>query len=394
MITFRKAFSSFNHPLSRVQSMRNSLLAASSAERPPLPNEIRVIAAGDNAATLEVQSWEPLNPTRTSSSEPISNFFIMVPGNPGAVEPYAFFMEQMLGRAGGSNANTPWTFITLGHSAHSARTAQREGVSLQQQIEHKREVLSDLLRTHPNARLHFGGHSVGAHIVCELLRVLPPENVGKCVLLFPTLSNIGATPNGVRLTPAFNYLRGLLGWLVWGVNLLPSAARRRIVAQMSGATHDRSLDALLGSVLHPAVMQNAFFMAAHEMQEINGLDVEHFRAIEVRSMAPSFCMLRCRCAVFRVDCVRKVTSLSNRPPPPPPPPRSAGQAVYLLRRDGRVGAPRRRERNRGHAHSRARGAVQGRPQTRVRAGSPVVRALGRRSLGLGISGCESYPISG
>ena len=349
---------------------------------------ISVVDAG--SARFEVQTWGGHH--LAAAPSPLS-IFIMIPGNPGAVEPYVPFMEavqRVAAASGPPAAHSIRTFMTVGHSGHAARTAQAEGVDLDAQIEHKRAFLAALLTRYPHATLHFGGHSVGAHIVTELMRHLPPANVGTAVLLFPTLSHIGATPNGLRLTPAFRHLRGLAGWLVWVVTCLPAPLRRAVLGRLSGgvAGDAGSLDALERSVLVPAVIQNAFFMAMHEMEQIRELDAAHYRTIEVRSLLTSGIVLLCEICRPAHTLTRPA---SSRPP--------AGEAVHLLRRRRRLGEGVGRGRHPGGAAAGHRGALRGGAQARVCAqrgelGGPRGPHVGvdfaRQRCGHAESACHNY----
>lgn len=224
---------------------------------------------------VETQVWEAAGGGAPRTT------FVMIPGNPGAVEPYAEFMDALWVAAGGQ-----LRLVTLGHTAHSARSlaaappgsAARGPHALAAQIAHKRAYLRALLATTPRTRLLLGGHSVGAHVAVELLRDFPA--VPRAVLLFPTLSNIAATPNGVRLSPLFAHGRGLARALVSAVRLLPARARRAAVARFAGPGADaRAVDVLVDAVLHPDVMDAALHMAHTEMRDITALDAAHVGAV-------------------------------------------------------------------------------------------------------------------
>lgn len=204
----------------------------------------------------EVQQW-------TASVPGPAVFFVMIPGNPGPVAPYERFMEQVYNEAGGR-----LSLITLGHAGHSIRTATTEYYDLKTQVQHKAAFVSGLLKHHPASRVILGGHSIGAHMAVEILRVLPPERVLRGILLFPTLLNIGSTPHGRRLTPVFEYLRGLAWAVMAAVSWLPATAHLAVIrAVVRGEVDDAGAASLLG-LAHPDVLGSALLMAKHEMREV------------------------------------------------------------------------------------------------------------------------------
>lgn len=52
----------------------------------------------------------------------------------------------------------------------------------------------------PSPKIVFAAHSVGSWLVLQALKNLPSSEISGTFLLFPTICNIGNTPNGRRLS--------------------------------------------------------------------------------------------------------------------------------------------------------------------------------------------------
>jgi alpha/beta superfamily hydrolase len=80
---------------------------------------------------------------------------------------------------------------------------------LEKQVSHKVDIFNDLMASYPSTtQFHFMGHSVGAYINLQLLKArgnaLKESNqLGKVILLFPTITQIKDTPNGVWISVLF-----------------------------------------------------------------------------------------------------------------------------------------------------------------------------------------------
>jgi hypothetical protein len=92
------------------------------------------------------------------------------------------------------------------------------------------------------------GHSVGAYVLLELLRrlpahpayeTLPPVLAGIC--LFPTVTHIAQSPNGVRISalfhiPHFPWIASVVAkGLVWPI---PAGALKRLVKMVTGMSEE------------------------------------------------------------------------------------------------------------------------------------------------------------
>lgn len=85
---------------------------------------------------------------------------------------------------------------------------------LQEQINHKATILKKFVPS--SCRLHIIGHSMGAKMALELLKMSEFENrVEKCYMLFPTVERIADTPNAQFIQPFVRYLGSTVIFLSW-----------------------------------------------------------------------------------------------------------------------------------------------------------------------------------
>ena len=86
--------------------------------------------------------------------------------------------------------------VAVSHLGHHPRDTEVERMTdlhnLDQQVAHKQAVVKTWLERHPQTNVILGGHSVGAYICLEVLRVVPQSRVVKVMGLFPTVHHIGA----------------------------------------------------------------------------------------------------------------------------------------------------------------------------------------------------------
>lgn len=287
--------------VARYFSSRPGVAAARNAAAVGVP---RSVAVKDLLA--DVVEW----PATVPSAEPL--YFLMFPGNPGAVHFYLRFARRIHAAFGGK-----LHVVVLGHASHSATSTVTAGSGggllswladllgwrmhgLQTQVQHKVDyVVEHLLARTPSARFILNGHSIGAYIALQLMRHLPQEAVLKAILLFPTLANMAQTTNGQKLMPLFLYGRPFVWLVAHVVRLLPAALRRVLVRWYmrpalaaaaealqtpqtpaeAAAAEEEAVDAVC-QLLHPAVAANALYMALTEMREVTDLDHAHMAAVQ------------------------------------------------------------------------------------------------------------------
>lgn len=73
--------------------------------------------------------------------------------------------------------------------------------SLEDQIQHKIDCLDTLAEENgQGTRFILIGHSIGSYISAEVLKKRPEQGIIRVIALFPTLRDIGVTPNGIYIT--------------------------------------------------------------------------------------------------------------------------------------------------------------------------------------------------
>jgi hypothetical protein len=258
----------------RLCSRGSSLGAPARKHVPNVPRYRSTLAVVDIAGIhTELLTWSAEGPAGSAV------ILVVYPGNPGACDFYAPFAERVHELSGRRIC-----VVIAGHASHSSRTAEKNGarlLNLREQVAHKNATLLHLAASSPGSAFVLAGHSVGAYMALETLRVLPPSAVLACIGLFPTLSWIGSTLNGQKLTSLFRFGREAL-WLAAHVaRALPTSLQHALVRANLPRTADPDVWVpVTATLLHPQVAYNTLWMALHEMREILALDEEHFSAVQ------------------------------------------------------------------------------------------------------------------
>lgn len=115
------------------------------------------------------------------------------------------------------------------------------------------------------------GHSVGAY-VAQHVYARAPDQFLSVHLLFPTISHIGATPSGQRLSTLFLPAMALaVSWLAVLLALLPFALHRALIGVLTSQTQYNAA-LTTGFLRRGTSVFNALSMARDEMHQINDLD--------------------------------------------------------------------------------------------------------------------------
>ncbi|GAA96146.1 uncharacterized protein L969DRAFT_43732 [Mixia osmundae IAM 14324] len=214
---------------------------------------------------------------------------VFVPGNPGLVDYYTDFLTTVADLTnprkspkGGRNLKTD--VIAISHLAQATSPLSSLAYSailsgklptLADQVDHKIACIDRVHGLFPKAKIVLIGHSVGAWICCQVLKARP-KLVSRAQLLFPTISDIAATPNAQRLWPIFNRVgSAALVSLTMGTSFLPLGITSRLtgVAQRAAvAPEGDATKATLDLVTSPTVVASALAMARDEMATIKDLD--------------------------------------------------------------------------------------------------------------------------
>lgn len=211
---------------------------------------------------------------------PITNALFLIPGNPGVVEFYRGFVEELRSRH-------PTFYVAVvgfaGHSLSSAALGHRtdQDYDLQDQIQVQEKFFEQVVaRLHALRRgrvnIYYAGHSIGAyialHLACRhgvLLR--------KCFLLAPTICNMAQSPNGVAkhrllFTPG---LTSILSWVSGVVASLPGPIRDLLLS-LCQPQLDRNARLVAGS-MGMSLVRNMMHLARSEFVQVRSLDAAMLR---------------------------------------------------------------------------------------------------------------------
>lgn len=132
--------------------------------------------------------------------------------------------------------------------------------TLEDQVEHKLAFINYHIA--PEYRLILIGHSIGAHIILQILKRLDDkgDRVLKAVLLFPTIERITASPSGKfwgALSSYFNYPLALIAFLF---SIMPRSVRKSAIEWWlyfsSFTLHSSTVNATLSFLNYHSMMHS------------------------------------------------------------------------------------------------------------------------------------------
>ncbi|KAK4703826.1 hypothetical protein P7C70_g2392, partial [Phenoliferia sp. Uapishka_3] len=204
-----------------------------------------------------------------------THIVLFIPGNPGLPSYYTPFLTTL-------SAQIPTAAIfALGHLGHSPAHApiaftSRDSASLTEQVEHKVEFVEELVRRYGcgkpgKPKLVLIGHSIGSWI-CLQVHKARSASISSLSLLFPTVSHMATTPNGLRLSPLFTpTILPPLALTTLFLSFVPSPIINPLIAFLSRQSGPGAL-VTSGLVTSPGTVLAALSMAKEEMDEIIDLD--------------------------------------------------------------------------------------------------------------------------
>ncbi|KAI9030208.1 hypothetical protein DFJ74DRAFT_764585 [Hyaloraphidium curvatum] len=204
---------------------------------------------------------------------PVTDVLIMISGNPGIPDFYTPFLTHLH-----KLLHKRPAILSVGHIGHTtvlpAPSRSVFSGSLEEQTAAKVALVRLALAWFPAARVFLAGHSIGAWMATKVVTELEAEKrIAGCYLLFPTLEEIAATPNGVMLAPALRLpYRHLLSLLVSGVRLaLPQPHLTSLVAHVSSQARDTA-SLVASHLLTYSTSLAALRLADDEMRLVRDLD--------------------------------------------------------------------------------------------------------------------------
>ncbi|XP_076764045.1 lipid droplet associated hydrolase sturkopf [Xylocopa sonorina] len=203
---------------------------------------------------------------------------VLIPGNPGVAEFYEGFIRTIKSRL---PSETPiWV---VGHAGHvqppsnlaitmPSDSTWSENYSLTAQLQHKKDFIKQYIPE--DAKLHLIGHSIGAWMILNLLKDDSiAKKVTKCYLLFPTIENMTATPNGWYFTKVISQLAVFILFIFWIFSCLPSFLQVFLITILRPIHNiPGKYNRALLQVLNPNSMKNMIKMATEEMKQVKERD--------------------------------------------------------------------------------------------------------------------------
>ncbi|XP_078397673.1 lipid droplet-associated hydrolase isoform X1 [Cetorhinus maximus] len=206
------------------------------------------------------------------SSNSSKVLFLIIPGNPGIVCYYKPFMQILYKIL---NQKYPiWAISHAGHCVPPEDIEMMEDIELEDvfglngQIEHK---LTFLRKNVPkDIKLVLIGHSIGCHMILEMMKREPKLQVLKAVLLFPTIERMAESPQGKLMTPVLCKLRFLMYVPIYFLSFVPESVKASLVRwalQGLQSLDEATVSATL-NLFNVDCAANAMYMGSQEMMQV------------------------------------------------------------------------------------------------------------------------------
>ncbi|KAJ3262344.1 hypothetical protein HK103_002785 [Boothiomyces macroporosus] len=151
------------------------------------------------------------------SSKETDHCLIFFPGNPGLASFYVEFLSKIH-----DELNGDLDIICCSYPGHSP--ADGSMLNLDEQIQHKIDLVDYLSESLSDTKFYIGGHSIGAHMAINVIKHRPNHNIVKVFALFPTLHGMAETPRGKEVSKITGAVaRSVIAWVVVVLNILPMA---------------------------------------------------------------------------------------------------------------------------------------------------------------------------
>jgi pimeloyl-ACP methyl ester carboxylesterase len=127
---------------------------------------------------------------------------VVVPGNPGHSLFYTAFMQRLYDQAAQADIKKKVCVVAFSHLGHSP-AATAKPCSYIEQSEHAAGVVASLQQSNPTSEYVLVGHSIGARLCLDMLSHRgdtagwDESRITQAILLFPTVSYIGYSHNGM-----------------------------------------------------------------------------------------------------------------------------------------------------------------------------------------------------
>lgn len=234
------------------------------------PQEEFFYCKGAATQVLKLGSFDcrPQNESRTSSKV----LFLIIPGNPGIVCYYKLFMQILY-----KILIPKYPIWAISHAGHCIPPEDMEMMEdteladvfgLNGQIEHKLDFLRK--KVPKDTKLVLIGHSIGCHMILEMMKQEPELQVLKAILLFPTIERMAESPQGKVLTPILRNLRFLVYVPIYFLSFLPGSVKASLVrwALQSLQPLDEATVSASLNLFSVDCAANAMYMGSQEMLQV------------------------------------------------------------------------------------------------------------------------------
>jgi len=198
---------------------------------------------------------------------------IVVPGSPGVINYYRRFMGQIY-----DTWDKQIDIYGIEHIGHTDRKLEGDNVlfSNQQQIESK-IAFFDMIKakpeySHPDTKIYFIGHSLGAYMILRLFEERPNSGITKALLLFPAIHEIEKTPRGVSSFRfiKYNFERKMALFMTKGLDFLPVSFKKSFVKTVVRQSEDES--EVTAELLSSQALSNVIHLTQYEREDIKSID--------------------------------------------------------------------------------------------------------------------------
>jgi len=202
------------------------------------------------------------------SKEEHSRKLVVIPGNPGVIDFYITFIDNLFDRF-----DQKYDVIGVAHAGHSGLVPHI--YSVEDQITHKIHVLDYLTSIFKKPKFVLMGHSVGAYISLKVVKRRPDFGIKHVVNLFPTIRHLW---NGLAPAVKLFILPGFRNTLSTLIHYAPTALTRTIISLVSSISDEARYVA--ANKINYHLVMNILYMAYTEGQDIIEIDEECNEAIK------------------------------------------------------------------------------------------------------------------
>eukprot|EP00038_Savillea_parva_P008967 m.180359 g.180359 ORF g.180359 m.180359 type:complete len:491 (-) comp14984_c0_seq1:136-1608(-) len=197
---------------------------------------------------------------------------VVIPGNPGHALFYTGYIGALYKCAVASGMSNVCV-LGISHLGHSP-AAPAPPCSYAEQSDHTAQVVATLQRKNPKSKFVIVGHSIGSRLLLDMFSGngakagWVPSRVARAVLLFPTVSYIGYSPNGYLNYPVLRLHAGM-GALLEALRpaLRPEWLAPVVRVRLGPLAHEDGVQAL-GEIIGSDSAGNLLYMGLTEMMHV------------------------------------------------------------------------------------------------------------------------------